>query len=195
MDLSESYWDNRYKTNNTGWDIGHISTPIKTYIDQLTNKDLKILIPGAGNAYEAEYLFLSGFKNVYVIDLSKTALDNIKARIPEFPESQMIQGNFFDLNDHFDLVIEQTFFCAINPELRFKYAEKMHQLLKPEGKLVGLLFDMPLNQTEPPFGGCEADYINYFGPYFNIELAPCYNSITPRHGKELFIKMTHKQVD
>ncbi|MCH4552539.1 methyltransferase domain-containing protein [Aestuariibaculum lutulentum] len=192
MDLSESYWDDRYKTDNTGWDIGHISTPIKTYIDQLTKKDLKILIPGAGNAYEAEYLFHSGFKNVYVIDLSKTALDNIKARVPEFPESQMLHGNFFDLNDHFDLVIEQTFFCAINPELRFKYAEKIHQLLKPNGKLVGLLFDMPLNQTEPPFGGCESDYINYFSPYFNIELSPCYNSITPRHGKEFFIKMTHK---
>lgn len=30
--------------------------PLKVYFDQLTNKDLKILIPGGGNSHEAEYL-------------------------------------------------------------------------------------------------------------------------------------------
>ena len=37
MDLSENYWDTHYKTHNTGWDIGHIATPLKTYFDQLKN--------------------------------------------------------------------------------------------------------------------------------------------------------------
>ncbi|MBD0833228.1 methyltransferase domain-containing protein [Aestuariibaculum sediminum] len=187
MDLSESYWENRYKTHETGWDIGHISTPIKTYVDQLTNKELKILIPGAGNAYEAEYLFKSGFTNVFVIDISKTALNNLKKRVPNFPDQQMLHGNFFDLNDTFDLMIEQTFFCAINPSLRPKYAEKASHILKPNGKLIGLLFNVPLNKTHPPFGGCKSEYIKYFQPYFKIKtLDLCYNSIEPRANKELF---------
>jgi len=63
------YWSKRYEENQTGWDIGYPSTPIKTYVDQLENKDLKILIPGAGNAYEAEYLWQQGFKNVHVLDI------------------------------------------------------------------------------------------------------------------------------
>ncbi len=67
MLLDEKFWDSRYQSENTGWDIGQISTPLKAYFDQLDNKKLKILIPGGGNSYEAEYLFEKGFKNVYVV--------------------------------------------------------------------------------------------------------------------------------
>ncbi len=47
----ENYWTNRYKIESTGWDIGYASTPLKEYIDQLSDKTIRILIPGAGNAY------------------------------------------------------------------------------------------------------------------------------------------------
>ena len=193
MILNEAYWDNRYQSKDIGWDIGEVSRPLKTYIDQLTNKDLKILIPGCGNSYEAEYLLKNGFKNVFVIDISKTALNNIRKRLPEFPENQLIHKNFFDLEDSFDLIIEQTFFCAINTDLRPKYVVKMHELLKENGKLIGLLFNIPLNDTHPPFGGCKADYINGFKDYFKIEiLEVCHNSIDPRAGNELFFKFIKK---
>ena len=39
--LNKEYWENRYKSDTANWDIGHISTPIKEYIDQLENKDIK----------------------------------------------------------------------------------------------------------------------------------------------------------
>ena len=80
MDLSSKAWDNRYLNNDIGWDLGEVSPPLKAYFDQLENKTLRILLPGGGNSYEAEYLFNNGFKNVFVIDLSSTALDNIKKR-------------------------------------------------------------------------------------------------------------------
>ena len=118
MNLSEEFWDKKYQANKVGWDLGEVSPPLKAYFDQLENKKLKILIPGGGNSYEAEYLFNKGFINVFVVDLSKTALENIKSRVSNFPDSQLIHGNFFDLNTTFDLVIEQTFFCALNPNLR-----------------------------------------------------------------------------
>ena len=41
--FDKSYWEEKYKKNKTGWDIGYISTPIKTYIDQLKNKNVSIL--------------------------------------------------------------------------------------------------------------------------------------------------------
>ena len=193
MDLSENYWDTHYKTHNTGWDIGHIATPLKTYFDQLKNKSLKILIPGCGNAYEAEYLFNNGFKNVFVVDLSETALNNFKQRVPHFPESQLLHQNFFDLKMTFDLIIEQTFFCAIHPSLRSLYALKTKTLLMKNGKHVGLLFDAVLNTEHPPFGGNKNAYINYFNPHFNIAiLEPCYNSIESRSNRELFFKFLPK---
>lgn len=193
MNLSEDFWENKYKTNKIGWDLGEVSPPLKAYFDQLENKELKILIPGGGNSYEAEYLFNNGFKNIYVVDLSKTALENIKKRVPNFPKSQLIYGNFFDLNITFDLIIEQTFFCALNPELRPKYAIKMNDLLHEKGKLVGVLFDAKLNEDHPPFGGTKAEYVQYFKPYFLLDIfTDCYNSFHNRIGKELFIKLMKK---
>jgi SAM-dependent methyltransferase len=189
IDLSEFFWENKYKKNKIGWDLGEVSPPLKTYFDQLTNKDLKILIPGGGNSYEAEYLFNRGFNNTYVVDISKTALYNIKNRVPEFPSSQLIHANFFDLNDTFDLIIEQTFFCAINPNLRANYAVKMKDLLNEKGKLVGVLFDAKLNKDHPPFGGNIKEYTTYFEPYFRMDVfTKCYNSFHNRQEMELFIK-------
>tara|TARA_R110000751_G_scaffold135_1_gene549 strand:+ start:39101 stop:39682 length:582 start_codon:yes stop_codon:yes gene_type:complete len=193
MDLSANFWDNRYQSNDIGWDLGTISPPLKAYFDQLTNLDLKILIPGGGNSYEAEYLFDKGFKNVYVVDLSQTALDNLKNRVPDFPSSNLILNNFFDLDQTFDLIIEQTFFCAINPSLRADYAKKASDILNVNGKVAGLLFDAVLNTTHPPFGGSKTEYLGYFTPYFDIKIMDTsYNSIKPRAGRELFFIIQKK---
>ena len=61
MKLNENFWNNKYINNETGWDLKAPSTPLKEYIDQLENKNIRILIPGCGNAYEAEYLLKQGF--------------------------------------------------------------------------------------------------------------------------------------
>lgn len=184
--LDKSFWEDRYKDNQTGWDIGYVSTPLKAYIDQLDDPNIKILIPGAGNGHEAEYLWRKGFKNVFVLDIAKPPLENLQKRI-HIPETHIIHKDFFDLEDQFDLIIEQTFFCAINPKLRQNYANKMHHLLTANGKLTGLLFDFELTEKGPPFGGSKKEYLTYFSNLFRIKtLEPAYNSIKPRMNRELF---------
>jgi hypothetical protein len=188
--LSDQYWNNRYETNDFGWDIGGVSEPLRKYIEQLDNKNLKILIPGAGNAYEAEFLFNLGFKNVFVLDFAEAPLQNIKKRQPDFPNNQIIQQDFFEHQGQYDLIIEQTFFCAINPTLRARYAKHMYSLLASNGKIVGLLFNDVLNTDKPPFGGNKEDYKKLFKKIFDIKkMEPCYNSIKPREGRELFVIM------
>lgn len=185
--LNEAYWSKRYQNNETGWDVGSPSTPLKEYIDQLENKNIKILIPGCGNAYEAQYLFENGFTNVYVIDLSPIPLQNLKKRVPDFPDNQLLEGDFFDLTDHFDLILEQTMFCAIDPWLRMEYARKASEILGEGGKLVGVLFNREF-EGGPPFGGTKDEYVTYFSNHFqNVYLEPCYNSIKPRQNSELFM--------
>lgn len=187
MQLNKDYWENRYTTDEIGWDVGQITTPLKEYIDQVTDKAVKILIPGAGNGYEVDYLIERGFTNVFVIDLAEIPLQHIKKRNPDFPSEHLIQGDFFKLNDTFDLILEQTFFCALHPELREKYVQKMHSLLKPNGKIAGLLFDFPLTEVGPPFGGSKTEYETLFSNQFHIKtLEKAYNSIKPRADRELF---------
>ncbi|MFC4634962.1 SAM-dependent methyltransferase [Dokdonia ponticola] len=195
MKFTSDYWENRYQENTARWDLGVISTPIKEYIDQLDNKEIKIGIPGGGNSYEAEYLFKNGFSNVYVIDIAALPLQNIQKRIPDFPKNQLLQKDFFDVALPFDLIIEQTFFCALDPTLRPAYAKKMHSLLTPQGKITGLLFNVPLYKDHPPFGGNTEEYKKLFEPYFDIEIMQtATNSVESRSGRELFIKMNKKQL-
>jgi len=187
----EKYWTERYKDQKTGWDIGYPSTPLKAYIDQLENKSIKILLPGAGNSYEAEYLHNSGFLNVYVLDIAQAPLDALLKRVPSFPKEHILKSDFFDLQGNFDLILEQTFFCSFPPteQNRNNYSKQMHNLLSEEGKLVGLWFDIPLtgDMVKRPFGGTKDLYLQYLSPYFKTHtFAPCYNSIAPRAGSELF---------
>lgn len=188
--LDNQYWTNRYREQQTGWDIGHVSPPLQNYFDQLNNKDLHILIPGAGNSYEAEYLHKKGFSHVYVCDIAEEPLTNLKKRCPEFPHDHLLLIDFFSLERQFDLIIEQTFFCALHPELRSNYFKKMSELLNVNGQLVGLLFNDVLNTTHPPFGGNPSEYEQLCAPFLQIKrMEICTNSIAPRAGRELFIQM------
>jgi SAM-dependent methyltransferase len=185
--FDKAYWENKYIENKTGWDIGYISTPIKQYINQLKDKNQSILIPGAGNGHEVEYLYHHGFKNVTVIDIAETPLKNLAEKIPDFPTENLINEDFFNHNKTYDLIIEQTFFCALDPKMRIDYASKMNSLLNKGGKLIGLLFDFELTNEGPPFGGSKEEYLGLFSDTFNIKvLEKCNNSIKPRFGREFF---------
>lgn len=190
---SKKYWDLQYLDDKTGWDIGNVSPPLKNYIDQISDKSIKVLIPGAGNAYEAEYMHLAGFKNVYVLDISEFAVNNFKKRFPDFPEEYILNCDFFEHNSSYDLIIEQTFFCAINVNDRQKYFDKIYSLLRKDGKLVGLLFNHLFENEGPPFGGTPDEYLKYIGDNFQAKVfEQSYNSIKPRSGRELFINLIRK---
>lgn len=192
MILNKEYWENRYETNDAVWDIGHISTPLKEYIDQLEDKNIRILIPGAGNAYELDYFIEKGFHNVFVIDYAQQPIDAIIKRNKTL-EKHLICDDFFNHKGSYDLIIEQTFFCALHPNLRANYVSKMHDLLSEKGKISGLLFDFPLTEAGPPFGGSTEEYLNLFSEKFTIKtLESAYNSIKPRANRELFFTFEKK---
>ncbi len=138
--LDQKFWDERYRTGQTGWDIGYVSPPLKEYIDQLTDKNLRILIPGGGNSYEAGYLLEQGFTDVTVVDISAEIVKILQDKHASSGLKAVCE-DFFEHDGQYDLVLEQTFFCAIDPSLRRRYVYKMHDLLTPSGKLAGLLFN------------------------------------------------------
>jgi methyl halide transferase len=136
-----SYWDERYLSGNTGWDIGKVSPPLQHYFDQLRRRDLSILIPGCGNSYEAGYLREKGFTTITLLDISEVVMTRLSASFGVSPGLRLITGDFFHQLGQYDLIVEQTFFCALDPSRRSDYVEQTARLLRPGGKLVGLLFD------------------------------------------------------
>lgn len=192
MSFTAKYWNQRYIQGETGWDVGEISAPLKEYFNQLDNKTLHILVPGCGNGYEAVWLYSNGFRAVTLLDYSDQVLESFQVKHPDFPVAQIYCEDFFGHEGSYDLIIEQTFFCAIEPARRKEYVLKMADLLAPGGKLAGVLFNRSF-EGGPPFGGSEEEYRMLFGDLFEvITMEPCYNSIAPRAGNELFVIMQKK---
>ena len=183
--LDDAFWSKRYALHQTGWDLHKASPPLKAYIDQWPDKQSRILIPGCGNAYEADYLLQKGFIDITLLDISQVLVAQLKEHFSGTPIS-ILHQDFFDHDGSYDLILEQTFFCAIDPALREEYAVKMKSLLAIGGRLAGVLFNRDFDGG-PPFGGSDVEYQNLFSKYFSIKtLETCYNSILPRQNTESF---------
>ena len=188
--LDAAYWEAQYEAKSTGWDLGQVSPPIQAYVDTVSNKNSRILIPGCGNSYEAEYLLEQGFSNITVIDIAPTPLAVLKEKFKNNPNIKIVLGDFFEHQGKYDLIIEQTFFCALTPTMRQKYVWKMHQLLAEEGILSGLLFNR-MFESGPPFGGSKEEYEQLFTSTFDfIKINLSENSAAPRANSELSIELT-----
>jgi thiopurine S-methyltransferase len=185
--MDANYWSSRYQNKQTGWDLGEVSAPLAEIFKNI-DINAKILIPGCGNAYEAESLHNSGYKNVCIIDIAKEPLEEFKKRNKSFPRDQIILGDFFAHSGAYDFIIEQTFFCAIEPRFRSKYVLKTHELLKPKGELLGILFDREF-EGGPPFGGTKEQYKVLFSKVFReVEIQKSLHSVQPRLGAEATIR-------
>jgi methyl halide transferase len=195
-DLGQNFWNDQYLAQSTGWDLGQVSPPLKAYIDQIVDKNIKILIPGCGNSYEAEYLLEQGFNNVNLIDIAPELVQRLKAKFESNPHINIILGDFFEHDGEYDLVLEQTFFCALDPILRKNYVEKMANLLKNGGKIAGLLFSRIFEIAGPPFGGTIEEYQELFKEKFDFKVFDsCYNSFEKRSGNELFVVLVKNEIN
>jgi SAM-dependent methyltransferase len=190
--LDEKYWNDQYAAQETGWDLGTVSPPIRSYIDTLTEKNIRILIPGCGNSYEAEYLLQNGFTNVTVIDIAPLVVEKLRKKFENNTGIRIIHADFFDHDEKYDLILEQTFFCALLPPLRNSYVKKMSELLNDKGVLAGVLFNRNFEKN-PPYGGSREEYETLFQPAFQIQkMETCNNSYPARANTELWIEFIKK---
>lgn len=185
--LDEKYWENRWQLDQTGWDLKAPAPAIMELVLTNCSKEDKILIPGAGNAYEAATLFGEhGYVNIFICDWAEKPLETFKNRNPNFPKDQILHINFFDIKQQFDFIIEQTFFCAIPVEQRKSYCIKAYELLVKGGHIMGLLFNRNFDIEGPPFGGSKEEYERLFRGLFKIHrLENSQISIKARLGSEL----------
>ncbi len=189
------FWNSLYEFGSQGWDVGYAAPAVCAYFDQISDKSARILIPGAGNAYEAEYLHKQGFKNVFMLDFAEKPLQNFAARVPDFPQNHSLYEDFFEHAAQYDFIVEQTFFSSVEEEFREAFAKKMSELLVEGGKYLGIFFNHEFEGSAPPFGANAAVYERIFSPYFEFKTFEiCKNSIKPRAGRELFFIFVNKML-
>ncbi|WP_257091566.1 TPMT family class I SAM-dependent methyltransferase [Sphingobacterium sp. E70] len=97
LDLDKEYWDNRYKNRETGWDIGYASPALIEYAETVIPKEASILIPGCGNAYEAKALLDKGFKNITLLDIAPTLVNQVKKSLAKLHRSGLSAKIFLNM--------------------------------------------------------------------------------------------------
>jgi thiopurine S-methyltransferase len=190
-----AYWAACYLNGQTGWDIGYPSPALMDFLEQLPDKTISMLVPGAGMGWEAAAAFHIGFKKVFYLDFAVSAAGRFQQAHPWFPEHQVLVQDFFALEGQFDLVLEQTFFCSLHPSKRADWVHKCFQLLQPGGIIAGLLFNHEFAHQGPPYGGTESEYRTLLSSGFEVEhMEVTDKSIKPRALRELFFVARKKSL-
>ena len=144
------YWQGRFEKSDTPWQLNVASTVLMEAIGELESRGFSLgekraLSPGCGRGLDALEVASRGAR-VLAVDWSSTAVEDLKSRYEALRSSchgavEVVAGDFFAMEPQpVDIVIEHTFFCAIDPSMRKTYAEKIAQWTKPGGFLVGNFF-------------------------------------------------------
>ena len=187
------YWEKSYQSGDMSWDLGG-PTPIFNDWIQFKTDSLSICILGAGNGCDAINFAEKGH-NVTAVDFAESAIDNMHTSAQnKGVQINLIHSDIFDLcklfNHTFDIVLEYTCFCAIDPVRRMDYVRMTNKILKPDGKLVALLFpiDKDINDDGPPFAVDLDSTISLFSKYFILDTKETPSlSIERRNGREVFV--------
>jgi len=155
-------WNDRYVEGRTGWDLGAappaLLREIRAAMDRHTERGggrrLRVLVPGCGRGHDALAWARAGAE-VVGMDFARLAVKDATALAErEGLPVRYVEANVLELDAAFvaafDLVWEQTCFCAIPLESRRGYAIAMSEALDQEGELLGLFWNHG-NEGGPPF--------------------------------------------
>jgi len=181
-------WQKHYDENDLAWDLGEVANPfVRLWEDNVLTPGT-LIIPGCGQGHEVIYFAERKFQ-VTALDFSPGAVELLQDSLREKNLSaKVLHRDFFELEDThnqaYDAMLEQTFFCAIQPDQRSAYVESASRILKPGGLLFGLFYETG-EEGGPPFNTTEADIRNYFSGLFDINrLEKCSFSSERRQDKE-----------
>ena len=158
-------WQRHYEENDLGWDLGQVAPPFVKLWQEEKLPLGKVLVPGCGRGHEVVFLAENGF-DVTAIDFSSGAVTYLKNALKKRNlEGRILHQDFFSLYEShegvYDLVLEQTFFCAISPKQRRDYVLNVSRILKPGGILVGLFYHTD-EQGGPPYNTTREDIEMHF---------------------------------
>lgn len=190
-DLSASAWNERYLQGITPWDLTGPCPQILQFTKEVWfPRHGAILFPGAGRGHDAIALAQLGY-SISAVDFAKAALEELLRRAKEYGQTiTVFKRDFFSLyedpyhRERYDVILEYTFFCAINPALRKSYIDIAHRLLRPKGYFAGIFFPTAIDKEPPPFMVDQNEVVALFKENFSGQILEPTHSIQPRKGRE-----------
>lgn len=188
---TQEYWQERFDTSNTPWELGAPSSVVLEACSELGNVGVpldgsRVLSPGCGRGSDALELVARGSTVIAVEWSAHVAHDLINrhrvARIPGRGSLEVRIGDFFVVEpEPVDIVCEHTFLCALDPTRRAAYAQRIASWLKPGGFLCGNFFVVSDDEASglpglsltkegvgPPFGITKGALVDLLDGYFSV---------------------------
>jgi len=185
---SQSDWQGHYDSGECPWDLGEVAPPFRRLLEEGRLNPGSLIVPGCGRGHEVLYFARNGF-DVTAVDYTEGAVTTLGERLREQNiQAQVLRQSFFDLDTshdkQYDMMLEQTFFCAIHPDQRADYVATASRILKQGGRLFGLFYETG-EEGGPPFNTTEQNIHDQFSDRFRVfSLEKCDHSIERRQGKE-----------
>jgi len=178
------FWEQRFRQMDTPWDLdGPHPSLVELGAKIRIPARATVFVPGCGRGHDALHFAKRHFQ-VSAVDWSPCAAEElrVRARKEEIP-IEILNGSVWEIPDAwkrtFDLWVEHTFFCAIDPADRPRYVNLAAQTLKPGGQLIGLFFikeDQPAGtpirpeNMGPPFSSTRKELETLFKTDFDVRI-------------------------
>ncbi|PRQ46013.1 putative methyl halide transferase [Rosa chinensis] len=183
-------WDKCWEQGLTPWDLGQ-PTPVIAHLHRLGALPKgRALVPGCGTGYDVVEIACPE-RHVTGLDISHNAINKALQLFSSLPNAMhftFLKVDFFTWHptELFDLIFDYTFFCAIEPDMRSAWAQKMRDILKPDGELITLMFPISDHLGGPPYKVSVSDYEEVLHPmgFKAISILDNHLAVLPRKGRE-----------
>ena len=140
---AKAHWESIYQTkkpNEVSWYQEKPKTSLNLIAETGLDKDSRIIDIGAGDSNLVDNLLNIGFRNITILDVSSAALEKAKKRLgnkADIVKWVVSDLREFETSDRYDLWHDRAVLHFLTEEEDIsKYAEKVKQLLKPNGYLI-----------------------------------------------------------
>lgn len=183
-------WTGLYQAQDTGWDLGEVSPVFAAIVPRLKLQKSRVLVLGAGTGNDAAFFAEMGHV-VTAVDFSEEAVARGRAKYGHLSNLRFLQADAFalprEMDGGFDLILEHTCYCAINPSRRGELVRAWRRCLSPGGHLLGVFFTIDKRQG-PPFGSSEWELRARLGKGFRMLFwMRSRHSLEKRAGQEMVV--------
>lgn len=197
--MDRSFWQSIYDAGDTKFDLGGPSAPFVDWLDAEKPAAGRAIVPGCGRGHDALELARRGW-DALGVDFAPSAIRDAteNARRAGLPKARFLEADLYALGpEHdgaYDLLFEQTCYCAIEPHRRDEYAQLAARWVKPRGWLVFVAFPVDGRAGGPPFNIGVDEVPLRFARAFDLVHSgvPARASAPGRTGKELFALLRRK---
>jgi SAM-dependent methyltransferase len=193
--MSRDFWENRYQTNDMGWEKGAPSPGLVDFLAAHPEVPRGCIgVPGCGTGNDVRALAAAGFDasgfdfapSAIQLSREKTAAAGLTAT---FAQADFLHD---EPPQKFDWLFEHTLFCAIQPEQRGDYVRAILRWLKPGGQYLAVNY-LLCEPKGPPWPVTREELLARFAPYFELRADWLPRSYPSRVGKEWMFWWSRKE--